>query len=500
MRTEFATAMAEARQQDTSDARIERIKRAVTAEFRAADPAVSVKFTDYFNHVVVPDMVLRWPEESRERLLFLRPSAAEAWLEDDIASLSSHRPVIFTLEDLTAEEELNREERPPASSERLQASAASADTWIADPSAIGGVATARKDSAVIGLLGQALVRGGKGVSTGQAVERLTTATETAFENAEALNAGSMTESVASLEGSLDSQQAGRFTRILRAVWEGNGGAGSAFPTTSSTGPLTDDDLFYLMTTLEDASADFWRRVGKNVTTAQLGRLRIEDPSASLQTFVTANLEFLTSKGIRATGQQVRLSESEEFPRWVVDRGCLAIRGAEWIAHFAARRAEELPPPEVRQGFSLDTLKKRAATSNTAVTRVDFGKGDRGVSYESKERLNVLRDKDLTQLAQDVPGLSVERAALAIPGGGIATLDIPARTALGPTSSVLPIGNLARAALPFLVDLTDDEAEAVGNLLIADGAQGDLFEDIHEADTSDSSAAVEEAGQHTGDEE
>jgi hypothetical protein len=45
-------------------------------------------------------MVLRWPQESRERLLFLRPSADPLWLEEDVASLGAHHPLIFTLEDI----------------------------------------------------------------------------------------------------------------------------------------------------------------------------------------------------------------------------------------------------------------------------------------------------------------------------------------------------------------------------------------------------------------
>jgi hypothetical protein len=176
MRIEFVTALHEAEAQDTADARVERIKRAVTNEVRAADPAVSVRFTEYFNNVVVPDMVLRWPEESRERLLFVRPSANPVWLEDDVATLASHRPMIFTLEDIDADGAL-LETKPFG---RLTEHASSADTWIAGPSAIQGVAEARSNSPVIGLLGQALVRGGKGVSTGPSVRALTATTERAL--------------------------------------------------------------------------------------------------------------------------------------------------------------------------------------------------------------------------------------------------------------------------------------------------------------------------------
>jgi hypothetical protein len=219
-----------------------------------------------------------------------------------------------------------------------------------------------------------------------------------------------------------------------------------------------------MKTLEDAPPEFWHRVGKNITTAQLGRLRLEDPSRSLQNFVKANLESLSVKGIRVSTQQIRLDEPDQFPRWVIDRGCLAIRSTEWIAYMAARKAEELPPTDVGRPLSLETLKQRVRTSNLSVTRVDFGKGDRGVSYESKERLDILDDEDLAKVADEVQGMLVERATVALPGAGTATVEFAGRTALGPTNSTLPVGTLARGTLPLLVTFQDGESAAVNELL------------------------------------
>jgi hypothetical protein len=462
MRTEFVHALQEANDQTTIDARIEHIKRAVTHEVKATDPAVTVRFTEYFNNVVVPDMVLRWPEESRERLLYLRPSANLQWLEDDVVSLAPHRPMIFTLEDIDRrrDQEVGRDQ----AALRLAERATSAETWIAGPSAIEGVAEARKTSPVVGLLGQALIRGGKGVSTGQSVSELTSITVNAFNQARTQVTQPVAESVSSLERSLDEQQAGRLTRILRAVWEGHGGTAAAFPAVSSTGPLSEDDLSYLMITLEDAPREFWRRVGRNITTAQLGRLRLADPSRSLQNFVAANLESLSAKGLRVTSQQVRLGESEDAPRWLIDRGCLAIRGWEWIAHLAARRAEELPPAEEGLPLEFAALRERVADADVLVTRVEFEKGDRAVSYESKVRLDILDDEDLTRVADEVRGMAVERATVSLLGGGAANVEFSTRTALGPTSSTLPVGGLARAALPLLTSPQDDEAAALDAFL------------------------------------
>lgn len=457
MRTEFVNALAHATDQISVEGKIESIKKAVHAELRLADPSVTARFTDYFNHLVVPDMVLRWPNESKERLLFVRPSSDRSWLANDVATLAQQRPVIFTLDNLDGRVEVADSDGGGAA---LDESARSADTWIADSDAVVAVGEARRNSPILGLLGQALVRGGRGVATKPTIEWLTATTQTAFAKAQELDAASTGAGVGALEAGLESQQAGRLTRVLRAVWEGHGGVGSQFPTVASTGPLTDDDLAYLLETLTDASADFWRRVGKSVSTAQLARLHISDPSQALQQFVEGNLDRLLAKGLRAGHQQVRLGESDEFPRWLIDRGCLALRGLEWIAHFAARKAEELPPIEEGKAISLDAIKDRAASARGTVTRLEFGKGDRAVSYESKERLSVLEDEDLARLAADVLGLNVERASLALLGGGTANVEFASRTALGPTNSALPLDVLVRTVLPFVASLSEEERGAL----------------------------------------
>lgn len=465
MRTEFVEALREAESHDSPIERIDHIKRAVTKEIRAADPAASVRFTDYFNHIAVPDMVLRWPDEARERLLFVRPSANPLWLEDDLSSLTMHRPLIFTLQDLDTDHQARLDTDPPAgeSMSELSQMASAANAWIAGPSAFEIVSNARKDSPVMGLLGQALVRGGRGVSTGQTVKALTMSTRNAFDDAAENNIEPVVSGVAALEANLDEQQAGRFTRILRAVWEGHGGSEAAFPAVASLGPLTDDDVTYLMTTLADASEEFWHRVGKNVTSSQLGRLRIDDPSVSLQRFMRANLDSLSAKALRVSSRQVGLGEDETFPRWLVDRGCLAIRGQDWIAHIAARKAEELPLIDEGKPLTLEEV-RRGVGRGLRVTKVEFGKGDRAVSYESKERGSILEDDDLGRLERDVSGMLVEQATLALAGGGTMNVEFATRTAQGPTSSALPLGGLARAAVPLLVKLEHEEASKLEALL------------------------------------
>lgn len=232
MRAEFQQAIRAASQQEARDM-VTSIKRAVATEIRAADPSVSVSFTDYFNNTLVPDMVLRWPRENRERLLYVRPNPSDQWLTNGLRHVSIHKPLIFTLEDLASGDTT----APTANRRELAERAHETGTWVTDPSGVAVVSEVRGQKPYLELLSQALVRGGRGVSGGSDVERLAERTDAGFTASRQFSAPGTRQAVQALEDSLDAEQSARLTRVLRAVWEGHGGASSKFPATSSVGSL-----------------------------------------------------------------------------------------------------------------------------------------------------------------------------------------------------------------------------------------------------------------------
>jgi hypothetical protein len=238
MRTEFRQAIAAASQYQDAAGMIPAIKRAVASEVRAADPSVSVTFTDYFNHTAVPDMVLRWPTENRERLLYIRPNPSDRWLLNGLSFVCEHKPMVFTLEDLASADDLDEWDK---TRKMLARQAQASDTWITDPSGVAAVTSVQVKQPYLRLLGQALVRGGRGVSGGAEITDLAYKTEAGFAASRQLSESATKQAVQAIEDNLDAEQSGRLTRVLRAVWEGNGGAASKFPTAASVGHLTDDD-------------------------------------------------------------------------------------------------------------------------------------------------------------------------------------------------------------------------------------------------------------------
>jgi hypothetical protein len=473
MREEFRNALALARRYDDPDGRINVIKRAVTGEITAVDPTARARFTDYFNHSVAPDIVLQWPNENRERLLFVRPNGHADRLLPDIAYLAPHQPVVFTLEDL--DESPGMIEGKHDAWESLEGAASAAGTWITDSSGTQVMANARTLSPTLGLLSQALTRGGRGVSTGQDITELINLTEYGFAASSHLVTEATRSAVEGIEGHLNEDQSGRLTRLLRAVWEANGGDSAMFPATATLGALTEDDLSYLLETTDEGPADFWRRISGAVNTAMLGRLQVSDPSPNLQALMYECIERLQAKGLRLRHEQLRLNESEVVPRWLVSKGCLALRGSNWTAYIAARVKEELPPPGESESLDLPTLNSRAEKNPVPITQVKLRRGDRILAYESKEGGNVLNHPGLSKAAADLNVADIEEAVTRLPGGGNVEIEFATNTAIGPTSSMFPLGTLIRSALPLLVDFPEEEYTKLRRILAGEGYQPSLFE-------------------------
>jgi hypothetical protein len=463
MRTEFQRALDTVADYDDPGSKITVIKQAVRREVVEADPTVDTHFTDYFNHSVAPDIVLRWPGEHKERLLFVRQTGNADWLLNDLKFISTYSPLIFTLAGIDATAGLTGEN----GREALDEAAIAGGTWITDPSGTQAVSDVRAQSPVLGMLSQALVRGGRGVFNGAEVHNLADATEDGFEAAVSGSSSVTASAVRAIERHLNAEQSGRITRVLRAVWEGHGGAAARFPATSSTGKLTADDLSYLLEITSDATTEFWRRIGRSVSTELLGRAQVDDPSANLQALVSASLHILQAKGVRLLHEPWRLGESEDFPRWVVTRGCLALRGLSWTAYVAARRAQELPVADESDKPHLPDLaelRNRAAGSQVRITEVKLADSHRAVTYESTQGGEILGDDELSQIEAELGDVRVDQATAAIPAGGIVEIDFPQRTAIGAESNTFLLGPLLSSLLPLLSGFSPEELTDLRHLL------------------------------------
>lgn len=439
--------------------RIKIVKTAVADSVRLSDSTVDITFTDYFNHSAVPDLVLEWPRTNTQRLLYLRGTTRLGLITDGLPFLTGTDPLIVTLGTLFTNEE------PAQSRECVEEAIVDRNAWVTDVDALDTLnEDHRSRPAATTLLSHALIEGGRGLTSAGRMSALMANNIRGFNGAAATDETATRESLQDLNSALSSQQAARMSRVLRAVWEGNGGSPSLFPLSESHGPLTDDDLHFLLSNLQVDDDAFWANLGRSIRAEQIARLHVHDYNENLQHLLTANLQHIRIKGLRVVKEPAYLGEPPENPRWIAD-GRLSLRGDGWRAYIAARKSEELPAPdESGRPIPLKVLQARAEASQAQVTQVELGDAERALIYESRDGTEVLDDQPLIERAAGVFSDAIKAATILPPGGGSARVDFESASVIGQTNSSFTAESLIKTSLLLLLELTEEERFALQDFL------------------------------------
>ncbi|TDC63481.1 hypothetical protein E1258_10535 [Micromonospora sp. KC207] len=447
------------------DDRVRVIKTLVGDRLAGADPASEVRFTEYFNHTFAPDMVLSWPRENRERLVFLRPSNNPRWISDELRWISANKPIVMSLHsgfgrDSEAEQHLAQE-------------AHRSDVLVTDPDAV--LEISQSDEPVVDLLSHALLRGGRGVLNEDMSRSVIEYTSAGFSGAEQLDAEPTGAAVELFAQLLEPEQAGRMTRVVQAVWEGHGGTASSFPRSSIgiAGPLTGEDVALLLGVVETEAIDFWHRVGRNISLEQLGEMDIEDFSPGLQSIVAANAERLSARGLRVVEQPDYLGEPELVPRWLVKGGCLVLRGWGWSAHFAASKSK-LPPEQDLRAPTLGEVRRRVRDAGLIVKNVGVRTPELTITFESTVGRDVMERKEVAQHANRADTV-VTTATVNVRAARGLICDLRTGSASGHTNASYELRDYIRHALPLLLSMTREERAAVMSLLPPEAATGNYVQ-------------------------
>ncbi|NBE82983.1 hypothetical protein [Micromonospora rubida] len=442
MTGQFSAALRHALNFDTPDRRIDSLKTSVSKFLQSGDPSVRVRKTEYFNHTFAPDLVLAWPDERRERLVFLRTDSNPEWLAADLKIIASSHPIMLMLDD-------SGSEGSSPAHERLVTAAKKARALITDPDAIEEFAAPRVP--ITSVLANAVIRGGLGLVDEQAARGAAESAIAGFSAAENLEAEPIRSALAAAEGILDDDQNNRFSRLYRAVWEGQGGTAESFPSNRNlTGPLAGRDLSLLLATLTTDDVQFWRRIGRSVQLEQLVALGPESGS-NLGRLVEANLDRLLARGARVFGRNGARSPEGQRADWGVERDCLALRGDGWIAYFAAR-SSDLPPHETRRGVSVATLIDGIRQLGVRMTDVKVQQDNFAISIQAVGNADVVDSPDFGQLVDRGDSVA-QAAAIAMSSGRNLIADFFTGTAMGHTNASFPLNELAQAAVRLLLELS-----------------------------------------------
>lgn len=448
MNTALEQAIHLAAQAPRFEERASALKQAVADSITRIDRTAEPHFTEHFNHTWVPDIVLQWPRERRERFVYLRSARLPTWWEEDLHDVDRRRAMMVTVDGADAETQ-------SLDVGQVREISEATDTWITDAHGLGtldSLTTSDESSAPTKLVSSALLKGGRGVADSHDVEELIANTDMAFHHATTLDGDATRAGLVALDSNLNKEQAGRFSRVLRAIWEGNGGDGLRFPSSRSLGPLSSEDLQYLVETLDHADEAFWRNIGRNLTTALLASLSVDSTRRSFQLLVSSNLDRITAKAVSVL---VSGGFELEAPQWGLADGHLTLSADGHVFVFAAQRREELIARATGEPLALPDLRGRLERADAIAIQVDLVRGDlASAKFEVGESGDLLSDERLTEAVAAFGSDRVRSLVLRIPGAGSVSVDMIHRVATAPTSSVHPIDRLVRAVVPLFAETTD----------------------------------------------
>jgi hypothetical protein len=331
------------------------LKDAVADEVAAIDPELTIKRTDYFNHTFVPDLVLSW--SGGERPLFLRRRVLSSEVAEDVDRLGKRDPFFFGLDD-----------RVPTSPDEVEqvsgALQSNRSTLVTQPRAVDYFAPQTPaSSSLMGAVGSAMVRGGRGLITEHEAEDLRTLSDDVLgASLASVDPAAMQTVLSRWDNHLQASYFKDLRRFLQLVWVLAGGDLQAVPglRTAEAELLGQDDLARLLRYVLARgdgldSETFWRRVSENVTLETFELLGQQDPSPNLHRLMQASSGRLAAKWVALKRWT---HESSGAFAWRVADGFLALTDGIDVEMRFALSGERLARTVQSPGPTVGDLRER----------------------------------------------------------------------------------------------------------------------------------------------
>lgn len=437
----------------------ERIKAAITQEFKRIDARTHITDTGYFRHSFIPDLVLHWGDDHtrNDRPVFLRDNQDLSWLYADTRLLAAEQPIMFGL---------GRTPRPAAhaNDENPETSAPYASgALITDPYGAEHLVPSRSTPNIDSLVSRSILRGGRGVFDGTSTVQVVETMRAGFAGVFTGDIGAATAAVAMVATYFGEGSGNRIVDLLTAIWEANGFERGAFPVgrVAHSGSMPDDALEFLLSLDGEVSdVNFWQRVGSQVKMEQLCRLQVGAQPKNLRHFLAAN-----AKGLDARACRVWAAEAQLDPyQWRIESKAVTWHGGTFVAFFTDGTESMKLKPEAAVPPNLTALSERQPVG-VSIERVVVEGGNTKVEWVGMDHRDVLGDDGL-DLAID--GLSaahqVVQATAYLPSGRIIECDLANASANCRTSGTLTLWEAVAYGLPLIWDLHPADVDAVAQFL------------------------------------
>jgi hypothetical protein len=332
--------------------------------------------------------------------------------------------------------------------ETLETAARSATALVTEPTSLEAFSLAAQASPVVRLASKAVLQGGVGIVDEQRAVEFSTVIASGFDNATRGESEGTGDAVRLAELQLDPIRAIAVSDFLQAVWVGSGADAMLFPgSTSLTPSFQGDALGLLLDSVEIEDQDFWDRVAKRLTLADLARLTRSGEHANFQRLVSGALRNLTVKAIRMTSNS---SEHISTAKWSASAGLLHLGVGRSRFSFASQNLDEFVEEGVDLDLSARAFLSRARAAGTNVSAVSVEVDDRVVDYSSVDGSSVTEDDRLLNVADSV-GRGRVRSASVTAGARNLQVHFENSTAYGTTRTQFPLVAALTASVSLLTD-------------------------------------------------
>lgn len=428
-----------------------RVKDAVAKELAALDSTAHVKRTDYFNHTFAPDFVMTWPDATSRRV-YLRMAYDLDALVDDVALIDSTDPLIFGL---TEAESIKAKPH-------VDKVIAETDAMFTEPASLEKLIDRKKADATANMLSNALAQGGRGSFVGNDAVDLADVVQRGFASAAQVDTGGTAEAVETISERLQGQQAWRMNRVLQAVWEGSEGSLSTFPGIADVSSrLNTESLSYLIKYMQTDDRDFWRRVGRGLTLADLESLDFSE--GNVEHLIQANLDVISARATIVKPDPLGLDEvvAGRRYRWSKRGGHISFEAPRLFALVGSAKTDlNDVDEEAAAAVSVDAFMNRAGA--TDLVEVSIHAGPEHISVKSDE--GAINKQRLRGVSATFGGSTEVAQAIVGSRTGRVTVDLPQRSGTGKTQSKVRMADLLVTTIPLVVDVPDDVQAGIEEFL------------------------------------
>lgn len=250
---------------------IQSIKDKTRYYIEQCSPESNIRYTDYFNHTFIPDMVIDWNKQ--ERYLYIRTTSDINWIFEDAKLLDIFHPIILTIEDFS--------EITDKSTLELQSK--TINSLISNTMTLGMLAKQNREQTIYKIVNYPIPQYGRGLFT----KPLATKTAQDFIDgtnaAESLNGNQVAQSLQTMHQVMSNDGRNQIDSFYQALWCGHGGAITDYPSPALLEKEINDEGWDYLLSHSDENTQ-WSSIPAKLTLSQTSQLNAQKTPLQLQFF------------------------------------------------------------------------------------------------------------------------------------------------------------------------------------------------------------------------